>query len=77
MLDLALAQLPAGFRPRPGDPDSPRVLARSDSAGATHKFADACVARGVDFSFGFPIDSRIRRVVDLIPVSAQPQSVDG
>ncbi len=67
VLDLALAQLPAGFRPTPGDPDSPRVLARSDSAGATHKFADACVARGVDFSFGFPIDSRIRRIVDLIP----------
>ena len=67
VLDLALAQLPAGFRPRPGDPDSPRVLARSDSAGATHKFAAACVARGVQFSFGFPIDARIRRVVDLIP----------
>ena len=27
----------------------------------------ACVARGVEFSFGFPVDARIRRVVDLIP----------
>ena len=43
------------------------MLARSDSAGATHAFAAACVARGVEFSFGFPIDARIRRVVDLIP----------
>jgi Transposase DDE domain group 1 len=67
VLDLALAQLPAGFRPTPGESGGPRVLARSDSAGATHKFAAACVARGVDFSFGFPIDARIRRVVDLIP----------
>ncbi len=25
------------------------------------------MARGVEFSFGFPIDARIRRVVDLIP----------
>ena len=32
VLDMALAQLPARARPRPGDPDSPRVLARSDSA---------------------------------------------
>ena len=67
VLDLALEQLPAGFRPRPGDEDSPRVLARSDSAGATHLFADACVERGVEFSFGFPIDTRVRQVVDLIP----------
>jgi Transposase DDE domain group 1 len=65
VLDLALAQLPAGFRP--GVAGGPRVLARSDSAGATHKFAAACVARGVEFSFGFPVDARIRRVVDLIP----------
>jgi hypothetical protein len=65
VLDLALAQLPTGFRP--GAPGGPRVLARSDSAGATHKFATACAARGVQFSFGFPIDARIRRVVDLIP----------
>lgn len=65
VLDLALAQLPAGFRP--GAQGGPRVLARSDSAGATHKFAAACVARGVEFSFGFQIDARIRRVVDLIP----------
>ena len=65
VLDLALAQLPAGFRP--GAPGGPRVLARCDSAGATHRFAAACVARGVQFSFGFPVDARIRRIVDLIP----------
>ncbi len=67
VLDLALAQLPQAWRPTPGKPDGPRVLARSDSAGATHAFAKACAARGVEFSFGFPIDARIRRVVDLIP----------
>jgi Transposase DDE domain group 1 len=67
VLDMALAQLPEAARPRPGDPDSPRVLARSDSAGATHLFAAACRSQGVRFSFGFPVDERIRRVVDLIP----------
>src|SRR5512133_3719738 len=67
VLDLALEALPAPDRPRPGDPSSPRVLARSDSAGATHVFAAACRQRGVGFSFGFPVDERIQQVVDLIP----------
>jgi hypothetical protein len=67
VLDMALAALPEQARPRPGDPDSPRLLARSDSAGATHAFAEACVERGVGFSFGFPVDHRIQRIVDVIP----------
>jgi hypothetical protein len=67
VLKMALASLPLHARPRPGDPDSPRVLARSDSAGATHTFADACVQEGLEFSFGFPVDARIQRVVDAIP----------
>jgi hypothetical protein len=67
VLDMGLAALPEQARPRPGDLDSPRVLARSDSAGATHAFAAACVERGLDFSFGFPVDFRIQGVVDAIP----------
>jgi hypothetical protein len=67
VLDMALAALPAHARPRPGDPHSPRVLARSDSAGATHAFAAVCRKRGVGFSFGFPVDEQIQRIVDLIP----------
>ena len=43
------------------------MLARSDSAGATHAFAAACVERGVGFSFGFPVDARIQRIVDADP----------
>lgn len=71
VLAMALAQLPAHARPRPEDCDrtgpGPRLLARSDSAGATHAFAKACRERGVGFSFGFPVDARIKNVVDLIP----------
>lgn len=67
VLQMALAGLPAHARPRPGDPDSPRVLARSDSAGATHTFATACRKAGVGFSFGFPVDWRVKDLVDLIP----------
>jgi hypothetical protein len=67
VLDQALAALPAYARPRPGDPDSVRVVARSDSAGATHAFAQACRDRGVWFSFGFPVDARIQAIVDRVP----------
>jgi hypothetical protein len=67
VLDQALAALPADARPRPGDPDSVRVIARSDSAGATHAFAAACRARGLWFSFGFPVDTRIQAIVDQVP----------
>ncbi|MCE7004554.1 IS1380 family transposase [Kibdelosporangium philippinense] len=67
VLEQALAALPARARPRAGDPDSVRVVARSDSAGATHAFAKACRTKGVWFSFGFPVDARIQAVVDQIP----------
>jgi hypothetical protein len=67
VLDRALASLPEEARPRPGDLSSPRVLARSDSAGATHLFAAACRTRGAGFSFGFPVDERVQAIVDLIP----------
>jgi hypothetical protein len=73
VLDLALANLPEDARPRPGEVpgcwEGPRLLARSDSAGATHAFAEACVRRGVGFSFGFPVDSRIQGIVDAIPAA--------
>jgi len=71
VLDMALTALPAHARPV-FEPDTQtwigqRLLARSDSAGATHAFAEACLERGVGFSFGFPVDARIQRIVDVIP----------
>lgn len=67
VLDRALAALPARARPRPGDPDSPRLLARADAAGATHDFAAACRDRGVGFSLGYGIHFGIQQIVDVIP----------
>lgn len=67
VLRMALAALPEHARPGPGDSHGPRVLARSDSAGATHTFAAACREAGVGFSFGFPVDFRIKDFVDVIP----------
>ena len=57
----------------PGERGSPRVLARSDSAGATHAFAAACRDRGVGFFFG--VHHPIQRVVDLIPEACQAPAI--
>jgi hypothetical protein len=66
VLDQALASLPADWRPDPDNPGAAAVVVRSDSAGATHKFAQACRARGVGFSFGFPVDARVWDAVDTL-----------
>lgn len=88
VLDMALDGLPAHARPArvaTVDPATgetfvswtgPRLLARSDSAGATHRFADACVERGVEFSFGFPVDFRTQQIVDAIPDSCWHPALD-
>lgn len=76
VLDMALAQLPVQARPRPESPDAPWLLARSDSAGATHALAAACRERGVGFSLGFPVDHRIKKIVDLIPKSCWAPAIN-
>jgi len=76
VLDLALESLPPQARPRPDQAAGPRLLARSDSAGATHAFAAGCVQRGVGFSFGFPVDERIQRIVNLIPEQCWHPAID-
>ena len=45
----------------------PKILVRTDSAGATHAFAPAaCRERGVGFSLGFPVDARVQDAVDTL-----------
>lgn len=66
VLDQALAALPAGWRPNPDADGAPAVVVRCDSAGATHRFAQACRDRGVGFSFGFPVDARVWDAVDTL-----------
>lgn len=69
VLAQALAALPPRWRPDPSagdDPDQPRILVRCDTAGATHKFADACRDQGVGFSFGYPVDTRVQDAVDTL-----------
>jgi hypothetical protein len=66
VLQQALASLPARWRPDPSSEDGPAVVVRCDSAGATHKFAQACRDTGVGFSFGFPVDARVWDAVDTL-----------
>lgn len=67
VLEMAVANLRAGAWPVKGDPDAPCFVVRSDSAGATHDFADSCVEAGCGFSFGFPVTDSVRRAVGEIP----------
>ena len=71
VLEQALASLPAPWRPDPSggdDLDRPKVLVRCDTAGATHRFADACRAAGVGFSFSYPVDTRVQDAVDTLNI---------
>jgi len=62
VLDLALAQLPV--RPTKEDPGSGvAMLARADSAGATHGFLDALRERGIEFSVGLDITEPVRLAI--------------
>jgi hypothetical protein len=65
VLDDALAQLPV--RPRTDDhPGGVDMLARADSAGASHAFVEALRERGVRFSIGHAVDSQVREAIGLV-----------
>jgi Transposase DDE domain group 1 len=62
LLDAALAQLPV--KTKKIDPVAGEwMLARADSAGATHGFVDALRERGLEFSIGYPMDEAVRQAV--------------
>jgi hypothetical protein len=69
VLRWAVESLPQTYRPDPEDPGAQKVLVRSDSAGATHSFAEACRAAGVGFSFGYAVDARVRDATDTLNIS--------
>ena len=70
LLDQAISQFPDQWRlgHRPGDGADlvvHQVLVRSDSAGASHDFVDACAERNTEVSIGMAIDSRVREALLL------------
>src|SRR5918999_3235582 len=77
VFEAALEQLP------PPALDGP-ILARSDSAGASHALADACRETGVRFSLGYAMDERVRAAILAQPerawrpaINADGQSREG
>jgi hypothetical protein len=76
ILEMALAALPEHARPRPGKRRSPKVLVRTDSAGATYGFAAACREAGCGFSFGLAIDEPVRTAILAVPKRAWTPAYD-
>ncbi len=77
VLTEALAGIPETYRPRPGEPGSPSVLIRADSAGATHGFAAFCREVGVGFSFGFAVRAPVRGALGELADAAWLAALDG
>jgi Transposase DDE domain group 1 len=69
LLELALAQLPAGATGR-------GTLVRCDSAGATHDFLEAVDARGLAFSVGYDLTERVRAACLAVPEDAWLAALD-
>ena len=70
VLEAALAQLPKGTA-------GPGTLVRCDSAGATHDFLAAVVARGLAFSVGYDLTDRVRAACLAVHESAWLPALDG
>ena len=70
VFELALEQLPREALDGP-------ILARSDSAGASHALADACRETGVRFSFGYAMDCRVRDAVLALPEATWRPAING
>jgi Transposase DDE domain group 1 len=69
LLDLALEQLPQSALD--GD-----ILARSDSAGASHDLADACRETQIRFSFGYPLTEPVRDALSGLAQSAWETAIE-
>ncbi len=60
VLKMSLAQIPV-------DPTEVDVIARTDSAGCSHDFLDACRARHVRFVVGHPLTQEVARAAVSVP----------
>jgi hypothetical protein len=69
VLELALEQLPESAL-------DGEILARSDSAGASHEFADACRETRIRFSLGYPINQTVREQILALGEAAWEPAVN-
>ncbi|MFN2638480.1 MAG: transposase, partial [Gemmatimonadaceae bacterium] len=74
-LNLALEQLPVS--PRGIDPlNGVAMLARADSAGASHDFVKALRRRGIEYSVGFDVTEAVRLGILELPKTAWVEAID-
>lgn len=69
LLEQAVAQLPVPTEAEDHE-NGVEVLVRADSAGATHGFVDAIVAKSFEFSIGFDVTEAVRLAILDVPVGA-------
>jgi len=69
VLELALEQLPQSAL-------DGEILARSDSAGASHDFASACRETRIRFSLGYPINQTVREQILALDEAAWMPAVN-
>ena len=69
VLELALEQLPESAL-------DGEILARSDSAGASHEFAGACRETRLRFSLGYPINQTVREQILALGEAAWEPAVN-
>lgn len=72
VLGAAIDQLPEGWQAGHLLGDDPTLatkslVVRTDSAGASHWFAEECRARNIGFTLGYWIDGRVRDALLLVP----------
>ncbi len=82
VVDLAVAQLPAGHRAghTAGDPAATVVhpmLVRTDTAGYVAAFANALVARNIEFSIGARMNEQVSAAIRAVPSAAWQRAIDG
>lgn len=76
VLGMSIDNLPAQARPVKGDLSAPCYVVRSDSAGASHDFADECMEKGCGFSFGFPITEELREAIAKVGDDGWAEAVE-
>jgi hypothetical protein len=69
VLELALEQLPESAL-------DGEILARSDSAGASHAFASGCRECRIRFSLGYPVNQTVREQILALPEDAWRAAVN-
>jgi Transposase DDE domain group 1 len=69
VLDRALAQLPEA-------PSDFSILARADTAGASHRFAEALRERKIRFSLGYPVQEQVGEAALSLPARRWKPALD-